>query len=194
MAGLGQSLKKALFVLVVLLACSTKPVRGFPFEWWRVRMWEGKFYYIYRSGYWQELMEWETESLQEAFISEPEMAVYITGQSQMNWGNVGDWPPYWNVESQQWSFCGRTPHTLCIWQTQLTCGRYGQVQSLKQAPGRIGKMCKRRLLKMPANGTASGRKKWILLLVPLQGLQEANPGAEALHSLQKAQSLGHTDI
>lgn len=30
MAGLGQSLKKALFVLVVLLACSTKPVRGFP--------------------------------------------------------------------------------------------------------------------------------------------------------------------
>ena len=25
MAGLGQSLKKALFVLVVLLACSTKP-------------------------------------------------------------------------------------------------------------------------------------------------------------------------
>ena len=111
MAGLGQSLKKALFVLVVLLACSTKPVRGFPFEWWRVRVWEGKFYYIYRSGYWQELMEWETESLQEAFISEPEMAVYITGQSQMNWGNVGDWPPYWNVESQQWSFCGRTPHT-----------------------------------------------------------------------------------
>ena len=73
-------------------------------------MWEGKFYYIYRSGYWQELMEWETESLQEAFISKPEMAVYITGQSQMNWGNVGDWPPYWNVESQQWSFCGRTPH------------------------------------------------------------------------------------
>ena len=91
MAGLGQSLKKALFVLVVLLACSTKLVRGFPFEWWRVRVWEGKFYYIYRSGYWQELMEWETESLQEAFISEPEMAVYITGQSQMNWGNVGDW-------------------------------------------------------------------------------------------------------
>ena len=63
MAGLGQSLKKALFVLVVLLACSTKPVRGFPFEWWRVRVWEGKFYYIYRSGYWQELMEWETEEM-----------------------------------------------------------------------------------------------------------------------------------
>ena len=190
MAGLGQSLKKALFVLVVLLACSTKPVRGFPFEWWRVRVWEGKFYYNYRSGYWQELMEWETESLQEAFISEPEMAVYIIGQSQMNWGNVGDWPPYWNVESQQWSFCGRT-----IWQTQLTCGRYGQVQSLKQAPGRIGKMCKRRLHQMPANGTASGSKRdQILVLVLLQGLQEANPGAEALHSLQKAQSQPNQDV
>ena len=56
-------------------------------------------------------MEWETESLQEAFISKPEMAVYITRQSQMNWGNVGNWPPHWNVESQRWSFCGRTPHT-----------------------------------------------------------------------------------
>ena len=47
---------------------------------------------------------------------------------------------------------------------------------------------------MPAHGIASGSKKEILLLVLLQGLQEANPGAEALHSLQKAQSHGHTDI
>eukprot|EP00434_Breviolum_minutum_P036683 symbB.v1.2.032516.t1/scaffold3913.1/size48432/4 len=39
------------------------------------------------------------------------MAVYITGQSQMNWGNVGEYPPYWNVESQQWGVCARVPHT-----------------------------------------------------------------------------------
>ena len=119
--GLGQSLKKALLVLLVLLACSpkpatgstvgkavvlvasfAKPVRGYPTEWWRIRVWEGKFYYIYRSGFYEELQQWEEESLQEAFTTEPEMAVFITGQSQMHWGQVPEWPPYWNVESQQW--------------------------------------------------------------------------------------------
>ena len=129
--GLGQSLKKALLVLLVLLACSrkpargstvgkavvlvaslaTKPVRGFPTEWWRIRVWEGKFYYIYRSGFYEELQQWEEESLQEAFTTEPEMAVFRTGQSQMHWGQVPEWPPYWNVESQQWSALTRTPHT-----------------------------------------------------------------------------------
>ena len=131
-----KSLKKALWVLLVLLACSPKPatgsiaekslhkalvvvlfsatpkpVRGYPFEWWRVRVWNGKYFFIYRSGFFEELKEWEVESLEEAFVTEPEMAVYITGQSQMNWGNVGEYPPYWNVESQQWGVCARVPHT-----------------------------------------------------------------------------------
>ena len=47
---------------------------------------------------------------------------------------------------------------------------------------------------MPANGTASGSEKEMLLQVLLQGLQEANPGAEALHSLQEARSPGPIDI
>ena len=51
------------------------------------------------------------ESLEEAYVSEPEMAVFITGQSQMNWGEVGEYPPFWEVESQQWALCARTPHT-----------------------------------------------------------------------------------
>ena len=131
-----KSLKKALWVLLVLLACSPKPatgsiaekslhkalvvvlflqhqrpVRGYPFEWWRVRVWNGKYFFIYRSGFFEELKEWEVESLEKAFVTEPEMAVYITGQSQMNWGNVGEYPPYWNVESQQWGVCARVPHT-----------------------------------------------------------------------------------
>ena len=127
-----KSLKKALLVLLVLLACTpkpatgsivvhkavvlvaslaTKPVRGYPFEWWRVRVWEGKYYYIFRSGYYEALQQWEVESLEEAYVSEPEMAVFITGQSQMNWGEVGEYPPFWEVESQQWALCTRTPHT-----------------------------------------------------------------------------------
>ena len=128
--GLGQSLKKALLVLLVLLACSpkpatgstvgkavvlvasfAKPVRGYPTEWWRIRVWEGKFYYIYCSGFYEELQQWEEESLQQPFTTEPEMAVFITGQSQMHWGQVPEWPPYWNVESQQWSALTRPPHT-----------------------------------------------------------------------------------
>ena len=102
--------------VVLVASLATKPVRGFPTEWWRIRVWEGKFYYIYRSGFYEELQQWEEESLQEAFTTEPEMAVFITGQSQMHWGQVPEWPPYWNVESQEWSALNRTPHThICTW-------------------------------------------------------------------------------
>ena len=133
--GLSKSLKKALLVFVLLLLCSpkpatgypvqkslqkavvavallaTKPVIGSPMEWWRVRVWEGKFYYIYRSGYYEALSQWEVESLEEAFVHEPEMSVFIVGQSQMNWGEVSPHPPFWEVESQQWADCLRTPHS-----------------------------------------------------------------------------------
>jgi len=43
-----------------------------------------KIYYIFHR--YEPLQQWEVESLEEAFISEPEMAVYIAGMSQMNWG------------------------------------------------------------------------------------------------------------
>ena len=137
--GLGQSLKRLCWCCwCCLLAAqslqqaqlwaglATKPVRGFPIEWWRIRVWEGKFYYIYRSGYYEELQQWEVESLEEAFTTEPEMAVFIMGQSQMHSRAVGEWPPYWNVES---SSRGPPP---------LTCGCCGQAQSLKEATGRTG--------------------------------------------------------
>ena len=37
------------------------------------------------------------------------MAVFITGLSQMNWGQVADLPPHWNVDSQQWANSRRNP-------------------------------------------------------------------------------------
>ena len=76
-----KSLQKAV-VVVALLA--TKPATGYPFQWWRVRTWHGRYYYIYQSGRYEELQDWEVESLEEAFIQEPEMAVFITGMSQMH--------------------------------------------------------------------------------------------------------------
>ena len=133
--GFGKSLKKALCVFLLLVVCTLKPAtgypvqkslqkamlvaalhlpkpaKGYPFQWWRVRTWHGRYYYIFQSGRYEPLQQWEVESLEEAFISEPEMAVYIAGMSQMNWGQVLDTPPHWNVDSQQWCNSQRQPRS-----------------------------------------------------------------------------------
>ena len=128
--GFGKSLKKALCVFLLLVVCTlkpatgypvqkslqkamlvAKPAKGYPFQWWRVRTWHGRYYYIFQSGRYEPLQQWEVESLEEAFISKPEIAVYIAAMSQMNWGQVLDTPPHWNVDSQQWSNSQRPPRS-----------------------------------------------------------------------------------
>eukprot|EP00438_Fugacium_kawagutii_P006963 Skav203629 [mRNA] locus=scaffold935:952418:955477:+ [translate_table: standard] len=92
-AGMTWSLQEAL-----LLCGCVLPATGMP--WWRIRVWDNRFFYAHASGWWDELPDWEQESLQEAFYWEPEMAVYIYGHSQTC--HFDEWAPVWNQDAREW--------------------------------------------------------------------------------------------
>eukprot|EP00438_Fugacium_kawagutii_P015174 Skav227599 [mRNA] locus=scaffold1141:278674:279822:- [translate_table: standard] len=94
------SLKEAL-----VLWGSVLPATSIP--WWRVRFHQGKYFYVHASGWWDELPEWEQESLEQAFYWEPEMAVYIHGHSQTC--QFHESPPLWNQDAREWQVCRPKP-------------------------------------------------------------------------------------
>lgn len=99
-AGIKWSLKEALMFGGFVL-----PATGIP--WWRVRFHGGRYFYIHENGWWDELPEWEQESLQEAINWEPEMAVYIHGHSQTC--QYHEWPPIWNQDAREWQVSRNRP-------------------------------------------------------------------------------------
>ena len=131
------------------------------------------------------------------------MAVFITGMSQMHWGQVTDLPPHWNVDSQQWANSRRAPAsgTTMAQPIDLTDFWPGPKKPDKgywdswSDWGDWEDWEKENASKWQCKWENEGGGDPDADLV-VQGLQEANPGAEALQSLQKAQerSPGHRDI
>ena len=102
MGKLLQSLCKALCLLVLAM-----PATG-TYPWWRVRIWNGQYFFVYSNGWHQALEDWEVDCLEEAFSTEPEMAIFIHGQSAV-WQTPADWPPMWHPQSQQWLLTKEEP-------------------------------------------------------------------------------------
>ena len=77
------------------------PAQGSNFLCWRrLREKDGKLWFVWPSGFWDELPEeWET-AVEAFFQTEPEMAAYMAGMSAIS-GEVPEYPPVWNVDCSQ---------------------------------------------------------------------------------------------
>lgn len=107
------------FLLLAALS-AIQPAEGRPWiAWWRVRTHRGIMYYVHDSGYWEELEPEYSEALEEAMHVEPEMATYIEGNSQVDFGDeISDFPPTWHIPSQQWLMSRIDPDPRVVYVAQ----------------------------------------------------------------------------
>ena len=108
MGKLLQSLCKALCLLVFAM-----PATG-TYQWWEGEDLEWTMFFVYSNGWHQPLEEWEVDCLEETFLTEPEMAIFIHGQSAV-WQTPADWPPIWHPQSQQWLLTKGEPDVNKHW-------------------------------------------------------------------------------
>lgn len=116
-----MSLKKAFAILALLAIIGfVQPAEGMEsLYWWRVRYWNGKYYYVWQrkhKGWFDELDALEMESLQKAFKKDPSIKEWIHDRS-----NDGNW---WNTDVE----------TRPVWDDQLGVGD-SQTQELQMMIG-----------------------------------------------------------
>ena len=76
-------------------------------------------YYVHDSGYWEELEPEYSEALEEAMQVEPEMAIYIEGNSHVDFGaEISAFPPTWHIPSQQWLMSRDDPDPRVVYVAQ----------------------------------------------------------------------------
>ena len=51
--------------------------------WWRLRVWQGRMYFVHPGGWYEALEHWALDCLDILFEEEPEMAAYIVGMEQL---------------------------------------------------------------------------------------------------------------
>lgn len=122
--GQGKSLVATLLVAWPLPGQGTNYL-----AWWRLREHNGRYWFVWLTGYWEELSgDWE-EVVDALFEEEPEMAAFCAGMSAMG-GEVSEWPPTWHIPSQMWahsrlkaSLCGQTCRDGQVCQSGTECAR-----------------------------------------------------------------------
>ena len=97
---------KPAMALVLLLALLCQPVKAAKdFEWWNVRIFDGKFYIVNpATGWYEDLGWWESQSLQEVLDNNEPMLWFINGHSGMG-SEAFAYPPVWDFQS---SLCQRS--------------------------------------------------------------------------------------
>ena len=106
-----MSLKKAFAILALLAIIGfAQPAEGMEsLYWWRVRYWNGKYYYVWQrkhKGWFDELDALEMESLQKAFKKDPSIKEWIHDRSNDgNWWNTDvETRPVWDDQLGVWRF------------------------------------------------------------------------------------------
>lgn len=106
-----MSLKKAFAILALLAIIGfVQPAEGMEsLYWWRVRYWNGKYYYVWQrkhKGWFDELDALEMESLQKAFKKDPSIKEWIHDRSNDgNWWNTDvETRPVWDDQLGVWRF------------------------------------------------------------------------------------------
>ena len=120
------------------------PAQGSNFLcWWRLRERDGKLWFVWPSGFWDELPEeWET-AVDAFFQTEPEMAAYMAGMSATS-GEVPEYPPVWHQASGMWIVSRHEPEVrlqvvgraedMDRWSDQLYPSRWAG-DTRQEAPG-----------------------------------------------------------
>ena len=101
---------KPAMALVLLLALLGQPVKAArDFEWWNVRIFDGKFYIVNpATGWYEDLGWWESQSLQEVLDNNEPMLWFINGHSGMG-SEAFAYPPVWDFQSSLWMAQGGAP-------------------------------------------------------------------------------------
>eukprot|EP00435_Cladocopium_sp_Y103_P013958 s1957_g3.t1 len=121
------------------------PAQGSNFLcWWRLRERNGKLWFVWPNGFWEELPpEWE-DAVEAFFQTEPEMAAFVAGVSAMGFDDVGEYPPTWHQQSGMWLTSRQEPEVrlqvvarpedMDRWSTSLYDARWAG-DSVEEAPG-----------------------------------------------------------
>lgn len=110
--------KGKMMAMAALALSMAMPAEGTQyFAWWRLREADGKIWYVWPEGYWEELPVEYAEAVENLFQTEPEMAVYVIGMSQ-SVGAVPEWPPTWHIPSNMWVMSREEPEPRLHWVAQ----------------------------------------------------------------------------
>lgn len=110
--------KGNLLAMVALTLSMAVPAEGIQYlAWWRLREAEGKLWYVWPEGFWEEVPSDYAEAIENMFQTEPEMAAYVVGMSQMV-GEVSPWPPTWHIPSNMWVLSREEPEPRLNWVAQ----------------------------------------------------------------------------
>ena len=102
----GFSLEKALLLFGLIWFHLLQPGEG-KLKWWRVRYWDGKYWYVWADGgFWEPLTDSEYLSLRKAMRKDATIGDYIHDESRIGektgcW-DVSDWRPIWDKYLEAW--------------------------------------------------------------------------------------------
>ena len=185
---------KPAMALVLLLALLGQPVKAAKdFEWWNVRIFDGKFYIVNpATGWYEDLGWWESQSLQEVLDNNEPMLWFINGHNGMG-SEAFAYPPVWDFQSSLWMAQGRSDNA---WNGNAWRGRepyskpgYGR-RHLTRGYGADCRRQQRRQLKekgmpiptdlQPVKAKFSGeiKKQMKALLLKQKQLKEASSDSE----------------
>ena len=102
----GFSLEKALLLFGLIWFHLLQPGEG-KLKWWRVRYWDGKYWYVWADGgFWEPLTDSEYLSLRKAMRKDATIGDYIHDESRIGekigcW-DVSDWRPIFLIPPPAW--------------------------------------------------------------------------------------------
>ena len=98
----GFSLEKALLLFGLIWFHLLQPGEG-KLKWWRVRYWDGKYWYVWADGgFWEPLTDSEYLSLRKAMRKDATIGDYIHDESKTGCWDVSDWRPIWDKYLEAW--------------------------------------------------------------------------------------------